>query len=82
MEAQGSQAVLTWKQAVSSFVVISNTKPSSRLLYTRTLKLFYEWAEREKLYPNIVKGIKSPKRKNKFVKQHLTDGKEGTYEGK
>lgn len=47
MEAQGSQAVLTWKQAVSSFVVNSNTKPSSRLLYTRTLKLFFEWAQRE-----------------------------------
>ena len=122
-EARSSQAVITWKQAVSTFIVNSNTKPSSRLLYTRTLKLFfewaqaeglsipsltgtdvlsymdylklqgktslticsyltslrsfYEWAEREKLYPNIVKGVSSPKRKNKFVKQHLTDGKSG-----
>lgn len=40
--------------------------------YIVAIRRFYEWAEAEKLYPNIAKGIKSPKIKKEFVKQHLT----------
>lgn len=39
--------------------------------YLVALRRFYEWAEGNKLYPNIAKGIKSPKRKNAYLKEHL-----------
>ena len=41
--------------------------------YLVALRRFYEWAEGNKLYPNIVKGIKSPKRKNAYLKEHLRE---------
>jgi len=40
--------------------------------YITGVRRFYEWAEAEKLYPNIAKGIKSPRRKQQFRKQPLT----------
>lgn len=40
--------------------------------YIVSIRRFYEWAEAEKIYPNIAKGIKSPRLKRDFVKQHLT----------
>ena len=43
--------------------------------YLTAVRKFYEWAEGEKLYPNIAKGIKSPRRQQAFKKQHLTDAK-------
>lgn len=43
--------------------------------YIVSLRKFYEWAEGSKLYPNIAKGIKTPKRVQAFKKQHLTDNK-------
>jgi integrase/recombinase XerC/integrase/recombinase XerD len=112
---------VNWENVLAVFVSGQDVKESSRLLYTRTLKLFfewveaqgknldrlsrtdlleykdslfakglsslsissyltslrkfYEWAEAEKLYPNIAKGIKTPKRVQAFKKQHLTDEK-------
>lgn len=39
--------------------------------YITSVRRFYEWAEANKLYPNIAKGIKSPKRKQQFKKQPL-----------
>jgi len=42
--------------------------------YITSVKLFYEWAEAKKYYPNIAKGIKNPKRKKQFRKQPLTPG--------
>ena len=39
--------------------------------YLVAVRRFYEWAEGNKLYPNIAKGIKSPKRKNAYLKEHL-----------
>ena len=103
---------------VDSFINSQDVKPSSKLLYRRTLKQyfnwvdkkayllseiarpqlleykdelltsglssltvgsyitsvrrFYEWTEANKFYPNIAKGIKSPKRKQQFKKQPLT----------
>lgn len=39
--------------------------------YITSVKGFYEWAEASKLYPNIAKGIKAPKRKKQFKKQPL-----------
>lgn len=43
--------------------------------YITSVRKFYEWAEAEKLYPNIAKGIKTPRRVQAFKKQHLTEGK-------
>ena len=43
--------------------------------YITAVRKFYEWAEGEKLYPNIAKGIKTPRRQQAFKKQHLTDTK-------
>lgn len=40
--------------------------------YITSVRRFYEWAEANKYYPNIAKGIKSPKRKQIFKKQALT----------
>lgn len=40
--------------------------------YMVAIRRFYQWAEAEKYYPNVAFGIKSPKIKKDFVKQHLT----------
>jgi integrase/recombinase XerC/integrase/recombinase XerD len=39
--------------------------------YITSVRKFYEWAEANKYYPNIAKGIKTPKRKQQFKKQPL-----------
>lgn len=41
--------------------------------YMVALRRFYEWAEGNKLYPNIARGVKSPKRKNAYLKEHLRE---------
>ena len=41
--------------------------------YMVALRRFYEWAEGNKLYPNIARGVKSPKRKNTYLKEHLRE---------
>lgn len=127
----GGQAIATtstgatsWREAVATFVAHQDVKESSRNLYARQMKLFfewveetgrlikdltqidllaykdyllldkklsplsvgsyltslrkfYEWAEAFKIYPNIAKGVKTPKRKQEFIKQHLTEEKSG-----
>lgn len=116
-------SVSDWRSALSYFLSTQDVKESSRNLYARTLKLFfewveeeakviakltradiveyketlfakglsslsvasyltsirkfYEWAESERLSPNIVKGVKTPRRVQAFKKQHLTDEKSG-----
>lgn len=39
--------------------------------YITSVRRFYEWAEANKYYPNVAKGIKTPKRKQQFKKQPL-----------
>jgi integrase/recombinase XerC/integrase/recombinase XerD len=39
--------------------------------YITSVRRFYEWTEANKIYPNIAKGIKAPKRKQQFKKQPL-----------
>ena len=39
--------------------------------YITSVRRFYEWTEANKHYPNVAKGIKSPKRKQQFKKQPL-----------
>lgn len=43
--------------------------------YLVSVRKFFEWTECEKIYPNIGRGIKTPKRTQAFKKQHLTDSK-------
>ena len=110
-------APLRIKELVDSFIDAQDVKPSSKLLYRRTLRQyfswverkgyllseisrpqllaykdellssghssltvgsyitsvrrFYEWTEANKYYPNVAKGIKTPKRKQQFRKQPL-----------
>lgn len=40
--------------------------------YITTVRLFYEWAEANKFYPNVARGVRSPKRKQAFKKLALT----------
>ncbi len=39
--------------------------------YLTAIRRFYEWAESHRLYPNVAKGIRSPKEKKAFRKQPL-----------
>ncbi len=113
---------VTWRDALACFVTSQDIKESSRSLYTRTLKLFfewveakgktlaelsrtdileyktelfdtghssltvasyltsirkfYEWAEGERICThNIAQGVRTPRRKQVFKKQHLTEAK-------
>lgn len=45
--------------------------------YINSIRRFYEWAEANKYYPNIAKGVHAPKRKQEFKKKPLTVGKVG-----
>jgi integrase/recombinase XerD len=122
-QASTIQAATSWREVLPVYLNQEDVKESSRKLYNRTLKLFfewvdnegkqltqlhksdiveyknnlferglsslsvasyltsirkfYEWAESEKLYPNIVKGVKTPRRIQAFKKQHLTEEKAG-----
>lgn len=65
------QDILEYKDSLHSAGLSALTIGS----YIVAVRKFYEWAEAEKLYPNIAKGIKTPKRIQAFKKQHLTDNK-------
>lgn len=65
------QDVLEYKDSLLASGLSALTVSS----YIVAVRKFYEWAEAEKLYPNIAKGIKTPRRKQAFKKQHLTDTK-------
>lgn len=40
--------------------------------YITSVRRFYEWTEANRYYPNVAKGIKTPKRKQQFRKQPLS----------
>ena len=40
--------------------------------YLTVVKLFFTWAEANKYYPNVARGIRSPKRRGQFEKRPLT----------
>ena len=67
------QDILEYKDSLLSSGLSALTVSS----YIVAVRKFYEWAEAEKQYPNIAKGIKTPRRKQTFKKQHLTDTKSG-----
>lgn len=43
--------------------------------YLVVVRKFYDWTESLLIYPNIAKGIKTPRRKQAFKKQHLPENK-------
>ena len=43
--------------------------------YLTSVRRFFAWAEGEKIYPNIARDVKGPKRKQQFRKQALTAAK-------
>lgn len=65
------QDILAYKDYLQDEALSSLTIGS----YITAVRKFYEWAEAEKYYPNIAKGIKTPRRVQAFKKQHLTDNK-------
>lgn len=67
------QDILAYKDYLQDEALSSLTISS----YITAVRKFYEWAEAEKFYPNIAKGIKTPRRVQAFKKQHLTDNKSG-----
>ncbi|MCR5760268.1 MAG: site-specific integrase [Bacteroidales bacterium] len=49
-------------------------------LYMTAIRRFFEWTEGEKIYPNVAKDIKSPRKNKKaFKKMHLTDSQGAEY---
>ena len=59
--------LLEYKQTLLN----SGLSPLTVGSYITSLRRFYEWTEANKYYPNIAKGIKTPKRKQQFRKQPL-----------
>lgn len=60
--------ILSYKQSLQDNGLSSLTVGS----YLTVVRKFYEWAEGNKYYPNVAKGIKTPTRKQQFKKQPLT----------
>ena len=60
--------LLRYKQSLLD----SGLSPLTVGSYITVVRKFYEWAEANKLYPNVAKGIKTPRRKQQFQKQPLT----------
>ena len=52
-------------------LLASNMSSLTVASYINSVRRFYEWAEANKYYPNVAKGIKSPNRKQQFKKQPL-----------
>jgi integrase/recombinase XerD len=59
--------ILRYKEDLLSAGMSSLTVGS----YITAVRRFYEWAEANKFYPNVAKGIKTPKRRQQFKKQPL-----------
>jgi len=63
--------VLRYKEALLS----SGMSSLSVGAYLTSVRRFFAWAEGEKIYPNIARDVKGPKRKQQFRKQALTADK-------
>lgn len=54
-------------------LLASGMSPLTVGSYITVVRMFYQWTEANKFYPNIAKDIKNPKRNQQFKKQALTD---------
>lgn len=71
MDSMTREDILSYKDFLSDEALSALTIGS----YIVAVRKFYEWAEAQKYYPNIAKGVKTPPRKQAFKKQHLSDTK-------
>lgn len=71
MDSMTREDILDYKDHLNEEALSALTIGS----YIVAVRKFYEWAEANKFYPNIAKGVKTPPRKQAFKKQHLTDSK-------
>lgn len=55
-------------------LLASGMSPLSVGSYITAVRKFYEWAEANKYYPNVAKGVKTPKKRQEFKKHPLTPG--------
>lgn len=62
------QDILEYKQ----FLMSKSLKPATISGYLITVRRFFEWLEEEKIYPNIAKSIKTPKKQLGHKKDTLT----------
>lgn len=51
------ETVLSYREHLSQ----SGHKPGTVSLYLRVVKVFFEWTESERIYPNVAKRVKGPK---------------------
>ena len=65
------ESILEYKDSLLSSGLSALTISS----YLVVVRKFYEWTESLRIYPNIAKGIKTPRRKQAFKKQHLPESK-------
>lgn len=68
LDGLNREDILDYKDYLISSGLASLTVGS----YLVVVRKFYEWSEAARLYPNIAKGVKTPRRRNRFLKQHLT----------
>jgi integrase/recombinase XerD len=59
--------IISYKESLLSSGKSSLTVGS----YITSVRRFFEWSEANKYYPNVAKGIKTPRRKQQFKKQPL-----------
>lgn len=71
LNALTREDILEYKDSLLSSGLSSLTVSS----YLVVVRKFYEWTETLLIYPNIAKGIKTPRRVQAFKKQHLTENK-------
>ena len=71
LNALTREDILEYKDNLLSSGLSSLTVSS----YLVVVRKFYEWTEALLIYPNIAKGIKTPRRVQAFKKQHLTENK-------
>lgn len=58
--------------------LLQSHAPLTVASYLVTVRRFFAWTESLKLYPNVAKGIKTPRRKQEYVKEDLTEYDEST----
>lgn len=60
--------IIRYKEALLS----SGASPLTVSSYLTAVRKFFSWAEAEKIYPNVSKAVKTPKRRQAYRKQALT----------
>ena len=58
--------------------LLKDHAPLTVASYLVTVRRFFAWTESVKLYPNVAKGIKTPRRKQEYIKEDLTEYDEST----